>query len=807
MRTMSRLLLAMVTVTVTWPATITAAAPRIRSCLDHVIALSSDGSVYEWGTLQPGLSRFSFDFGEALPYSSDLTRAVGLSVKDVACTSGSSFVLLNDGSVWAYGWNHSGQLALDPFIQISSPFPIRIEGLPPIAAISASMAVSETYVAALDAAGQVWAWGDNGAHQIASPASDFQRPLFRPSRLDTPDGSRITAVAAGREQLLLLDSAGAVWVRGTERDYARVEVHVDQTFRRVQGLPPIASIAAGNFVAFAIDRQRRLWAWGDNAYGALGIGFSKRTEDPDLHRVPSQVPGLADVLEVSPGYLHGLALRADGSIHGWGINDAGALGLGTAEPLFEVRNPQPARIMLSARLESVHASMGNSMAISETGAVYAWGWNDYGRLGDGTFANRLRPSPVMATTGLGYLDLTPENALVVAPESIPALDVLATGSLDRSAGTMTATVELLPRGADRTLRANAYVFALAPADLVKSSDAAFAFPMGKAQKDGALVPCVLAQLTTGGRLGSVSAADIRAFVADVEIGNAQALRILDGVAIANIAGATFYVGYGSSADAMLAGGTSRSVVSTGDRDTGCRPEAPETGWWWNPAQGGRGYSVEVRGDAIFFAAFHYDVSGRSTWHVATGRGLTLDGALYSNKPLYAASGGQTLGGAYGGKPTVSEIGKITLAFADKSTGTMIWPGGAVPIERFDIVPNGLAAAPKSGQPESGWWWNPDEDGRGFFMEWQNGTIDLAGYMYDEQGNPVWYLGVYETPDIRAVSGNWWSYANGQAMGGAYKPATRVNDNVAPVSITFSGPDAALMTLPNGRTTGLRRHRF
>ena len=45
------------------------------------------------------------------------------------------------------------------------------------------------------------------------------------------------------------------------------------------------------------------------------------------------------------------------------------------------------------------------------------------------------------------------------------------------------------------------------------------------------------------------------------------------------------------------------------------------------------------------------------------------------------------------------------------------------------------------------------------------------------------------------------------MGGAYKPATRTSDTFAPVTITFSGPDSAVMTLPNGRTTNLVRQRF
>jgi hypothetical protein len=43
--------------------------------------------------------------------------------------------------------------------------------------------------------------------------------------------------------------------------------------------------------------------------------------------------------------------------------------------------------------------------------------------------------------------------------------------------------------------------------------------------------------------------------------------------------------------------------------------------------------------------------------------------------------------------------------------------------------------------------------------------------------------------------------------GAYKPAQRVDDNVGPVTITFQGPETAIMTLPGGRTTNIKRFRF
>jgi hypothetical protein len=154
------------------------------------------------------------------------------------------------------------------------------------------------------------------------------------------------------------------------------------------------------------------------------------------------------------------------------------------------------------------------------------------------------------------------------------------------------------------------------------------------------------------------------------------------------------------------------------------------------------------------------------------------------------------------------VGDISLAFSNSTEGLMSWPGGNVALQRFNIVPDGAVQGPVANLPESGWWWNPNEPGRGFFLEWQGTTLDIAGYMYDDAGNSVWYLTVgTQSADGRNFSGNWWSYTGGQALTGPWRQNTRSNSNVAPVTITFSAPDTALMTLPNGRTTALRRHRF
>jgi hypothetical protein len=257
---------------------------------------------------------------------------------------------------------------------------------------------------------------------------------------------------------------------------------------------------------------------------------------------------------------------------------------------------------------------------------------------------------------------------------------------------------------------------------------------------------------------------------------------------------------------MISSGTNRSVLTV-PASVQCTPQAPQTGWWWNPLEDGRGFSIEKHGNNLFFASFLYDASGRATWVVSSGP-ASLDGALFSGD-LLSAHGGQTLGGAYPGFPAVDHLGSVTLAFNDSSHGTMIWPGGTVPIERFNIIPDGLTLAAAPNQPENGWWWNPDESGRGFFLEWQGGVLDVAGYMYDDAGNPVWYISVdsMKGADGRTFANNWLSYGGGQTLTGAWQHNHQVSNNVAPLTIQFSGPDAAIMTLPNGRTTALTRQRF
>jgi hypothetical protein len=84
---------------------------------------------------------------------------------------------------------------------------------------------------------------------------------------------------------------------------------------------------------------------------------------------------------------------------------------------------------------------------------------------------------------------------------------------------------------------------------------------------------------------------------------------------------------------------------------------------------------------------------------------------------------------------------------------------------------------------------------------------MAGFMYDDAGNPVWYLVLADTPDPAVLSSVWTRYANGQTLTGAYRPATLVDANVAPVTIQFDSTTTGTMTLPGNKSIRIERQPF
>src|SRR3954466_5864557 len=94
---------------------------------------------------------------------------------------------------------------------------------------------------------------------------------------------------------------------------------------------------------------------------------------------------------------------------------------------------------------------------------------------------------------------------------------------------------------------------------------------------------------------------------------------------------------------------------------------PQAGWWWNPAEGGRGFFLEVQGDRMFMAGYFYGNDGKPTWLVSNH---PLPQKNRFEGPLLAFHDGQQLLGDYRPPAPASDAGAVSLTFSDDTHGTL-----------------------------------------------------------------------------------------------------------------------------------------
>ena len=94
------------------------------------------------------------------------------------------------------------------------------------------------------------------------------------------------------------------------------------------GLSNILSISGGLGHTLALKQDGTVWAWGLNEYGQLGDGsITDRTS-------PVQVPGLSNPIALTAAFYESVAVKQDGTAWTWGFNGSGELGNGGAAAFY-----------------------------------------------------------------------------------------------------------------------------------------------------------------------------------------------------------------------------------------------------------------------------------------------------------------------------------------------------------------------------------------------------------------------------------------------------------------------------------------
>lgn len=251
-------------------------------------------------------------------------------------------------------------------------------------------------------------------------------------------------------------------------------------------------------------------------------------------------------------------------------------------------------------------------------------------------------------------------------------------------------------------------------------------------------------------------------------------------------------------------GCYRGTPTVAARASATQVVVPETGWWWNADEGGRGYAIEVANGRMMVAAYLYRADGTPVWYVGYG---TASGSTYAID-LSEYRGSQTLDDA-GPANAVAQAAatSVTLTFTGPASGTIAWKGGATTtITRYPFSAAAVVAPDLTAAPQTGWWWNANEPGTGYFIEAQGPRIFLAAYLYGADQSDRWYyaLGAYgaATTGVSAAT-TLIEAGSGQTLTSGPKPSITTTDRGA-LSLTCSSNTECVVTLPSRRAVTLSR---
>ncbi len=284
----------------------------------------------------------------------------------------------------AWGYNAFGQLGNGNTTSSSTPVAVALPG----GATATAVAVGAYHTLAIGSDGNLYTWGDNGFGQLGNGSTNSSST---PVAITLPGGVQATSIAAGEYDSFAVGSNGRVYAWG---DNSLAELGDGSTNGSTT---PVAvslpagltfhGLAAGEYSTFAIGSNGKLYAWGYNDKGQLGDGNETTPTSPVTVSLAAGVTPAT----VAAGYHHAVVVSTTGALYSFGGNEYGQLGDGTNN---ESDTPKAVTLAAGVTATKVAAGLYNSLAIGSNGDLYTWGYGADGEIGDGLTANRNTPKEI-----------------------------------------------------------------------------------------------------------------------------------------------------------------------------------------------------------------------------------------------------------------------------------------------------------------------------------------------------------------------------------------------------------------------------
>ncbi|MEE6488184.1 hypothetical protein FKM82_015154 [Ascaphus truei] len=241
--------------------------------------------------------------------------------------------------------------------------------------------------------GTVYTCGCNDLGQLG-----HDKGRKKPEQVGALDAQNIISVSCGEAHTLALNDKGQVFSWGLATDgqlglpgveeYTRVPRNI-KSLSEIQ----IVQVACGHHHSLALSKASDVYAWGQNRYGQLGLGYELKKES-----APRQIKSLSGIpfSQIAAGGAHSFALTLSGAVFGWGRNKFGQLGLNDETDRYV---PTLLKSLRSQKIIYISCGEDHTAAQTKEGGVFTFGAGGYGQLGHNSTSNEVNPRKVFELMG------------------------------------------------------------------------------------------------------------------------------------------------------------------------------------------------------------------------------------------------------------------------------------------------------------------------------------------------------------------------------------------------------------------------
>lgn len=289
-------------------------------------------------------------------------------------------------NLYAWGYNAFGQLGIDSTSSKDTPHAVLSPSR--FAGFSIGSNHSLAFVPFRNTS-SVWAWGYNGYGQLGNGKSGSSESSATP--VAVAGLPNVTAVAAGGFHSMALANYSSLytWGRNTNGQLG-VNSNADALLPQSMSNPVLTNvkrIAAGSLHSVALKTDGTVWTWGSNNYGQLGDDTEIDKDEPvNISNIPGSALQGKFVKLIAAGGAFSVAVTSDDRIYAWGYNGFGQLGI---NPVTDPKRKLPVEISITGigTIKALAAGLDHVLVMNDQGVIWAWGYNGLGQLGTGATEN------------------------------------------------------------------------------------------------------------------------------------------------------------------------------------------------------------------------------------------------------------------------------------------------------------------------------------------------------------------------------------------------------------------------------------